>query len=251
MTQAQVADGAPCWADVMVHDVDAAIDFYGGLFGWTVERSGPEFGGYAMASRDGVPAAGIGPITGDYPPSWTIYLSTSDLAATLDTVTRHGGQVLAPPMAIGPLGQMAVIADPAMAVCGLWQAGDFTGFGRVQQPGFIDWCDVQSTDISATRTFLRSLFGYTESRPDPAPPMDDFRQLDLDGVPMLGSMGAFAAPVSFWMAYLTVVDVGSAAAYAESRGGRVLYGPEVSPFGPLATLADPEGAVFSVIGAQS
>ena len=248
MTTTRALDGAPCWVDVMVRDVDVAIDFYCGLFGWTVERSGPEFGGYAMASRDGVPTAGIGPINGDYPPSWTIYVSTSDLEATLSSVERLGGRVLSPAMAIGPLGQMAVVADPAMAVFGLWQAGEFSGFGHVQQPGFMDWCDVQSTDIEATRGFLTSLFGYAESRPEPSPPMADYRQLDLDGVPMLGSMGAFAAPISFWMPYIAVADVADAAAYAQANGGTVLHGPEVTPFGPLATIADPDGAVFSVIG---
>jgi predicted enzyme related to lactoylglutathione lyase len=32
--------------------------FYGGLFGWTSEDAGPEYGGYINFSKDGVQVAG-------------------------------------------------------------------------------------------------------------------------------------------------------------------------------------------------
>ena len=249
MAETVFRTGVPCWVDVMVNDVDAALTFYADVLGWRAgERSGPEFGGYAMWFADDVPVAGVGPINGDYPPSWTVYVGTTDMGSTLTSAVAAGGQILAPAMPIGPLGHMAVVADPAMAVFGLWQAADFSGFARSGEPGFPAWFDVQSTDIEATRAFLNALFGYTESRPDPAPPMADYRQLDLDGVPVMGSMGAFAAPVSFWMTYFAVSDVDASAARATAAGGSILHGPEDTPFGRLVTLADPEGAVFSLVG---
>ncbi len=249
MSEVTFRSGVPCWVDLMVNDVDAALAFYAAAMGWRPgERSGPEFGGYAMWFADDEPVAGVGPINGDYPPSWTVYVGTTDIESTLNSAAASGGQVLAPAMTIGPLGKMAVLADPAMAVFGLWEAADFGGFSRSGEPGFPAWFDVQSTDIDATRAFLRGLFGYTESSPDPAPPMADYRQLDLDGVPIMGSMGAFAVPVSFWMTYFAVADVDAAVERATGAGGTVLHGPEDTPFGRLATLADPEGAVFSLVG---
>ncbi len=241
-------DGEPCWVDLMVRDVDAALAFYAGVLGWRQgERSGPEFGGYAMWFDGDVPVAGVGPINGDYPPSWTVYLNTADLDGALATVSASGGQVLSSAMTIGPLGRMAVVADPATAVFGLWEPADFAGFPPESGPGRPTWFDVQSTDVEATRAFLTGLFGYTESRPEPSPPMGDYRQLDIDGEPVLGSMGAFAVPVSFWMTYFTVVDVDAAVARAVAMGGTTLHGPEDTPFGRLATLSDPEGAVFSLV----
>ena len=252
MAEAVFRNGAPCWADVMVNDVDAALAFYANVMGWRAgERSGPEFGGYAMWFADDMPVAGVGPINGDFPPSWTVYVGTTDLDASLARASSVGGQVLAPAMTIGPLGRMAVLADPARAVFGLWEAADFGGFARVGDAGFPAWFDVQSTDVEATRTFLRDLFGYTESIPDPAPPMADYRQLDIGGQPVLGSMGAFAVPISFWMTYFATTDVDGAAARASGAGGTLLHGPEDTPFGRMATLADPEGAVFSLVGVDA
>src|SRR4051812_28317739 len=37
--------GVPCWVDTLQADVNAALDFYGQLFGWTFEGPGPLPGG--------------------------------------------------------------------------------------------------------------------------------------------------------------------------------------------------------------
>lgn len=249
MTARLEVDGAPCWVDLSVDDVDAALEFYAQIMGWTAgERSGPEFGGYAMWFADGIPVAGVGPIQGDYPPSWTVYLATSDIESTLTSVVDAGGQVMAPAMQIGPLGRMAVIADSAMAVCGLWEAGEFAGFARVGEPGWPAWFDVQSIDADASRAMLTALFGYATSVPDDETPVTDYQQLSLDGVAVIGSMGAIAVPVSFWMTYFMVADLDAAIARAGSAGGTLLNGPHPTPFGRIATFADPQGAVFSLVG---
>ena len=50
--------GTPCWADVMVDDLDRARDFYGSLFGWTFQDLPAEADGYVMALKDGHAVAG-------------------------------------------------------------------------------------------------------------------------------------------------------------------------------------------------
>ena len=57
-------EGTPAWVDLMVPDFAAAKAFYTGVFGWEFSESGEEFGYYAVASVDGEPVAGIGPVQG-------------------------------------------------------------------------------------------------------------------------------------------------------------------------------------------
>lgn len=245
MGTAQPRDGFPCWVDLMADDVDRALGFYAETLGWTAgERSGPEFGGYAMWFQDDVPAAGVGPVNGGAPPAWTVYLATSDIDATLAAASAAGGRMLTPALQIGPLGRMAVMADPADTVIGLWQPLDFGGFGRYGEPGFFDWCVVHSADTAATRSFLTELFGYAESVPDPAPTAGDYRQLDIGGTPALGLVSSSR---SHCMTYIAVDDADAVAQRAIAGGGAVLRSPETTVFGRLASIGDPEGAVVSVV----
>ena len=50
--------GAPCWVDVLTSDPARTQEFYGHLFGWTVEDPGEEYGGYFNFQKDGVHVAG-------------------------------------------------------------------------------------------------------------------------------------------------------------------------------------------------
>ena len=54
--------GTPCWVDLSVPDVQAAVDFYADVIGWTFVDSGPDYGNYHIAQVDGRAAAGVGPI---------------------------------------------------------------------------------------------------------------------------------------------------------------------------------------------
>ncbi len=50
--------GAACWTDLWTSDVDGSRAFYSQLFDWQAEDPSPEFGGYFMFTRQGVPVAG-------------------------------------------------------------------------------------------------------------------------------------------------------------------------------------------------
>ena len=50
--------GAPCWVDLLTTDPDRSRDFYGRLFGWTVEDPGEEYGGYVNFLFEGIHVAG-------------------------------------------------------------------------------------------------------------------------------------------------------------------------------------------------
>jgi predicted enzyme related to lactoylglutathione lyase len=71
-------------------------------------------------------------------------------------------------------------------------------------------------------------------------PGEDF---PLGGIgPLLGDEGT-----PHWIVYFGVADADAAAAVAEGAGGSVLSPPSDSPYGRMAGLVDPGGALFWVI----
>ena len=98
--------GAPCWIDLMTSDIERSKAVYGELFGWTFEDTGADFGHYNMASKDGAPVAGVMAKQDlSVPDTWTVYLHTTDISATVHKVTAAGGQLMFPPMAVAPAGR--------------------------------------------------------------------------------------------------------------------------------------------------
>jgi predicted enzyme related to lactoylglutathione lyase len=60
-------------------------------------------------------------------------------------------------------------------------------------------------------------------------------------------MGAPADTPAHWVAYFSVVDADAAVTAATAGGGSALAGPHDTPYGRIAFLTDPNGAVFAVI----
>ena len=119
--------GSPCWTDLWTSDVEASRRFYEELFGWEAQEPSPEFGGYFMFTRNGVPVAGCMGEMGDIPADnrWKVYLATDDVDKTVKSAASAGAEVVFPPMAVADLGVQSVIVDPTGAVVGLWQPGSF------------------------------------------------------------------------------------------------------------------------------
>ncbi|MFC9769233.1 VOC family protein, partial [Rhodococcus jostii] len=86
--------GTPCWVDCQVDDTSKAREFYSGLFGWDIQDSPAEAGGYLMAMKNGTPAAGIGPKPEGMPvPSaWTTYFAADSADDIATKVTDAGGR---------------------------------------------------------------------------------------------------------------------------------------------------------------
>ena len=125
--------GTPCWVDLSVPDVQAAVDFYAAVIGWTFVDSGPDYGNYHIAQVDGRAAAGVGPIMQEGQPSaWTVYLASDDVDATAKLISEHGGSIFAGPMEIPNNGRMAIAADPTGGVFGVWQQTGMIGSAVVR-----------------------------------------------------------------------------------------------------------------------
>ena len=110
------------WCDLTVPDADSVRDFYKSVVGWTADAV--DLGDYSdycmMAAGKKDAVAGIcharGP-NADVPPVWLMYIIVADLPASLKAVAAGGGTVLR-----GPTGNMAVIRDPAGAICAIIEA---------------------------------------------------------------------------------------------------------------------------------
>ena len=129
-------------------------EFYAALFGWEIREPLPEAGGYRMAELRGKPVAGIGPqMQPGMPPAWATYIATADADATAKAVAAAGGRTLMPPMDVLDAGRMAVFADPAGAVFGVWQPRAHQGAGIVNEPDTLCWNELASRDADAVIPF--------------------------------------------------------------------------------------------------
>lgn len=239
-------DGALCWVDMTVPDLAAAKRFYSGVLGWGFDDSP-----YAMGTVQGAPVAAIAePMEGQDPPeqsNWTVYLATSDCAATEAAAVKAGGEAVVPTSSMDPWGSMAIVADPTGTITALWQAGDHVGARRYDEPGAPCWGELSSRDPAATRRFFGSLFAYGE---DPMPGDMDYTAATLAGGPVFGITGGLGRVESghgAWLVYFAVPDCDDAVRKAREAGGQTLTEPMDTPFGRMAQVADPFGAHFSVV----
>ena len=111
--------GAFSWCELMTTDPTAASEFYGKLFGWTLETMNMgmpytvlKVGEAAIGGIMGMPP-GAAP---GMPPMWMTYVTVADVDALVKQVESLGGKVHMPPTDIPTVGRFAVIQDPQGAV---------------------------------------------------------------------------------------------------------------------------------------
>ncbi|SDO85885.1 hypothetical protein SAMN05660199_02690 [Klenkia soli] len=237
--------GTPCWVDLATTDLPAARTFYAEVFGWTVPEGPPETGGYSSATLDGHRVAGLGPTMQEgQPTAWLTYVATDDVAASVDAVRAAGGTVHMGPDQVGPLGSLAVAADPTGVVFGLWQAGSHPGVELFNEHGGLVWNEAVVGDPAAARKFYTAVFGWAW---DPVEGMETYQTFRL-GDRWLGGLGAGPdSPVQGWGVCFAVRDTDATVADVTARGGTVLIPAQDSPYGRYAVVADPQGAAFSLM----
>jgi predicted enzyme related to lactoylglutathione lyase len=252
-TRDHAPTGAPCWTDLWTSDVDRARAFYGELFGWTPLEPSEEFGGYFMFALGDKPTAGgmgdMGEMKAD--DTWKVYLQTDDAARTVKAAAAQGATVVGEPAAVAHLGTQAVLIDPTGAPVGMWQPGTFPGFIVTAEHGTPSWFELQTTDFATSTKFYESVFKWQLQSIGDA---DEFRYSVLQNPEaadeqLAGIMDASAfpgSPPAAWSVYWHVDDVDDTVAMATKLGGSVVQEPETTPYGRLATAADPMGAVFKL-----
>lgn len=244
--------GTPCWVDLGTPDIEAAVEFYSGLFGWEIpeQENSAEVGGYRRATKDGKDVSGLMPLVQEsQPPAWTTYVSVEDADATVAAIREAGGTVVVEPTEVMDLGTMALFDDPTGAFCGIWQPGTFPGAELVNEYGCFGWNELNTRDTAAAREFYGAVFGWEVEERD----MGEMTYYVWKrGQASVGGMADITGRVpdevpAHWLVYFSVDDADGAVEKVKAAGGEVSFGPIDIPVGRFAVVSDQFGAVFAVM----
>jgi uncharacterized protein len=246
--------GVPCWVDTWPPDAGAAAAFYTELFGWAAEH-GPRYVMCRLRGRD-VAGIGAGPAAVDAPPAWTTYIQVESADDTAARAVAVGGSLAAEPFDSLDGGRIAILADPAGAVIGVWQPGAHRGAQVVNEAGAWSMSLLSTPDPEAAKAFYGAVFGWGAEafamggaeialcRLDGYVGGEPAQPVPRDVVAVIMPAPPGAPPrwnVDFW-----VRDSEATAERAADLGGAVVVAPFDTPISKQAVLADPAGAAFSV-----
>jgi predicted enzyme related to lactoylglutathione lyase len=264
--------GVPCWIDTNQPDAEAAVAFYGGLFGWEIEDAMPpgSEGHYFMARIRGGDVAGISPVPEGAPPSarWDTYIWVQSADETAAKVKAAGGTVLMEPMDVMDAGRTAVVSDTEGAAFCVWEPKRHRGATIVNEAGALNFNNMNTHDADAAKAFYGAVFGWGTmpmgggAEAFTLPGYGDHLELLNPGT--LERMASMGAPAGFadvvatltplpdhdrdvpahWSVTFATADADATAAKATELGGNVLAGPFDAPWVRMTVISDPQGASF-------
>jgi predicted enzyme related to lactoylglutathione lyase len=243
------APGTPSWVDLTTPDLQAALRFYGELFGWQFEDAGEEAGHYHQALLRGQRVAGIGPNPPGSPPAsfWSTYFSGSDVDAHATAIAEAGGQVSFGPTDVMDQGRMLVGQDPAGAMFGIWEPRAHAGAQIVNEHAAFSWNELIGNDLEAPARFYGAVFGLGFDDLGDAP--YKLAKLGDDVVAGIAATGGDSSP--YWLTYFMHDEVDAGFARARELGGELVGEITDSQFGRYARVQDPQGAVFGLISSRN
>ena len=245
--------GTFCWVELATTDPAAGKRFYQELLGWNTNDL--EMGiTYTLADiGDGKYVAGMMELPPPAkamgaPPRWMGYVAVADIPAAIAKATSLGGKVVHGPMQMGP-GSQAVLQDPAGGVFSIWHDPDPKNIFVYGATGALCWNELISTNLDVAAKFYADLFGWKLERS----PMEgmEYTLAKLGDVQVGGMMAQpeeMAGAPSMWNVYFAVTDCDATVAKTKGLGGKVVVPPmDIPSVGRFATLADPQGATFSIL----
>ena len=114
-----LGNGKICYLEIPAIDIERSSAFYAGVFGWALRRRGDG----RVAFDDGVGEVSGTWVTGRPPMAQVgllIYVMVDSVAATLDKVASHGGEIVQPIGGDAPE-ITARFRDPGGNIIGLYQ----------------------------------------------------------------------------------------------------------------------------------
>jgi predicted enzyme related to lactoylglutathione lyase len=264
--------GVPCWVDTNQPDPEAAVAFYGGLFGWEFEDVMPSSssGKYFVARLRGGDVAAVATQPEGAPPMavWNTYVWVESADDAASRVQDAGGRLVIAPFDLAEAARIAVCTDPEGAAFRVWQAKEHKGARIVNQPGSLNFNGLNTRDARAAQSFYGSVFGWQTLGLEGGAMAwtlagygDFVRQRDPDlrermaeaGVPegfedVIATLIPIAADQpdvpAHWSVTFTVDDADATAERAAELGGRVVVPPFDAPFVRMTVITDPQGATF-------
>ncbi len=279
LERSEYPPGVPCWIDTAQPDPEAAVQFYGGLFGWEFEDQMPSDapGNYFMARLHGLDVAAIGSQPDEAPPTpvWNTYIAVDNADEAAAKVTTAGGSTLAEPFDIFDAGRMGIFSDPSGAVFSVWQAKQHIGAQLVNEAGTWNFSDLNTRDVEGAKAFYGAVFGWVAGALEGSgteftflrlPGYGDFLERSVQpglraGQEEVGAPPEFADVVAglvkmasdrfpddvppHWSVTFAVDDADATAARAEELGGALVAPPMDAGPTRITVVRDPQGAVFT------
>lgn len=244
--------GTFCWVELGTTDPAAAKKFYSELFGWGINDMpmGPD-SFYTMLQLRGKDVAALcqlnpGQLAHGVPPHWLLYIAVESADEAAKAVIAAGGKTMMEPFDVFDAGRMTVAQDPAGATFGIWQARNHIGSQINNEVNTFCWGELATRDAAASVAFYSKVFGWKAKTGDPA-----YTEIHLGGQPfggMLTMTPEMGDAPPHWAPYFAVNDCDATAEKAKSLGASMCVPPQDIPnVGRFAVIADPQGAVFSII----
>jgi uncharacterized protein len=114
-----LANGKVCYIEMPALDIQGSADFYAKVFGWRIRQRGDGHAAFDDTTGEvsGTWVAGRPPSS---QPGLLVYIMVDSVAAAIDAVVAHGGEIVQPIGADAPE-VTARFRDPAGNVIGLYQ----------------------------------------------------------------------------------------------------------------------------------
>ena len=262
-------EGVPCWIDTSQPDPQAATEFYGGLFGWEFEDVMPADSPmrYFMARIRGGDVGAVGSQSGAQAAAavWNTYIWVDDADQIAEKIRAAGGEVLMEPAAVGDAGRMGVFADPEGAAFSVWEAARHKGARIVNEPGSLNFNNLNTRDPEGAKAFYGAVFGWTTLDwgggssawllPGYSDHLEELNPGFKKGMAEMGAPAGFEDAVAtlntitddqpaHWSVTFAVEDADETAAKASELGGTVVVPPFDAPWVRMAVITDPQGAMF-------
>lgn len=243
--------GTFCWPELATTDQKGAVAFYRALLGWGVREQpvGPDEI-YSMFTLRGLEVAAAytmrqQELQHGAPAHWNAYVSVVNADESAKRAQELGGKLISPAFDVMDAGRMAMLQDPTGAIFSVWQADKHIGAKILREPGALGWTELMTNDTAAAEKFYTQLFGW-KAKASP-----EYTEFSVGTTPQAGMMKLdpkWGNVPPHWMPYFQVSDCDGSAAEAKQRGGGITVAPSDIPnVGRFALLADPQGAMFSVI----
>lgn len=117
--------------------------------------------------------------------------------------------------------------------------------------GTIGWVDLTVPNADEVRDFYSQVVGWSASEVDMGTYKDYGMHTDPGGRAVAGvchAVGSNAGLPAQWLIYVMVADLDVSLERCAALGGKLLVGPrDMGPYGKLAVIQDPAGAVMALM----
>ena len=247
------------WYELTTTDAEAARAFYGKVMDWGTRETSMPGSRYTLFTVGNVSIGGLINLPRDAQtqgaaPQWVGYVSVDDVDAAVHRVKELHGTVYVPPTDMADVCRFSVVADPQMATFVLINWRDAGRQLPIQSGalGHVGWHELLTTDWERAFAFYREIFRWQKAVADVAS-SGTYLQFSAGGQTIGGMFNKpTTAPVAFWLYYFNVADISVALDRVRAERGEILEGPSDIPGGGrVARCADPQGAMFALIGGRS